>query len=115
MLDGKASLPPAPPPFVLKPIADPEYRPDPALAARGAVIFGGNCLACHGFNAEAGGYGPDLRASPIPQSPEAFRAIVHDGALKETGMPQFAEFSEADLAALRQYLRSRADDLRAGR
>ena len=113
MLDGKATLPPAPPPFVLKPIADPGYRPDPALAARGAAVYNGHCLACHGYNAEAGGGAPDLRASPVPQDAAAFRSIVHDGALKDTGMPQFAELSDANLYVLRQYLRSRAADLRA--
>jgi quinohemoprotein ethanol dehydrogenase len=105
-LGGTAKLPPAPPPFKVKPIADPDYRPDPALAKRGEAIFGANCLACHGYNAIAGGGAPDLRVSPVAQNADAFRGVVHDGALKETGMPQFSELTDADLAALRQYFRS---------
>ena len=114
-LGGQAHLPPAPAPFVLKPIPDDGYHPDTALAARGEAVFGPHCLACHGYNAAAAGAAPDLRASYIPQDPAAFRAIVHDGGLKITGMPQFSELSDADLDALRQYLRSRAADLRAGK
>jgi quinohemoprotein ethanol dehydrogenase len=113
-LGGKASLPPAPPPFVLKPIEDASYHPDAALAARGATVYI-NCIACHGYNAASGGGAPDLRTSYVPQDAAAFRAIVHDGGLKDTGMPQFSELSDADLDALRQYLRSRAADLRAGK
>jgi quinohemoprotein ethanol dehydrogenase len=113
-LDGKAKLPPAPPPFHLTPIEDASYRPDPELAKRGEALFL-NCIACHGYGAASGGGAPDLRASPVPQDAAAFRAIVHDGGLKTTGMPQFSELGDADLEALRQYLRSRAADLRAGK
>jgi len=115
VLDGKAVLPPPPPPFVLKPIDDPSYQPDAALAAKGATIFGANCAVCHGWDAKAGGYGPDLRGSAVPQSAEAFDGVVRDGALMTTGMPKFGELSDADRAALRQYLRSRAAELRAGK
>jgi quinohemoprotein ethanol dehydrogenase len=106
VLGGAAKLPPAPPPFKVQPIADLDYRPDPVLAGRGAAIFGANCLACHGYNAIAGGGAPDLRVSPVPQNADAFRGVVHDGALKDTGMPQFSELTDPDLAALRQYFRS---------
>jgi quinohemoprotein ethanol dehydrogenase len=105
-LDGKATLPPAPPPFRIKPIADADYRPDPALAKQGEAVFGSNCLGCHGYNAVSGGAAPDLRVSPLAQNAEAFRGVVHDGALKDTGMPQFSELTDPDLAALRQYFRS---------
>jgi quinohemoprotein ethanol dehydrogenase len=115
VLDGKASLPPPPPPFVLKPIDDATYQPDAALATKGATIYGANCAVCHGWDAKAGGYGPDLRGSAVPQSPEAFDGVVRDGALMASGMPRFGELSDADRAAVRQYLRSRAADLRAGK
>jgi quinohemoprotein ethanol dehydrogenase len=115
VLDGKAALPPAPPAFVLKAAEDPGYMPDAALAARGATIFGINCAVCHGFDAKAGGYGPDLRGSVMPQSAEAFDSVVRDGAVVANGMPKFAELTDQERAALRQYLRSRAADLRAGK
>jgi quinohemoprotein ethanol dehydrogenase len=115
VLDGKASLPPPPPRFVVKPIADPGYKPDPALLARGTPIFFVNCTLCHGWDAVAAGTAPDLRASAVPQSAEAFDSIVRGGALMANSMPRFEELSDADLAGLRQYIRSRAADLRAGK
>jgi quinohemoprotein ethanol dehydrogenase len=115
VLDGTAKLPPAPPPFVVKPIADPTYKPDPALAAEGMPLYMVNCTLCHGWEAIAGGGAPDLRASAVPQSADQFAAIVRGGALVENSMPRFEEFADADLAAIRQYLRSRAADLRAGK
>jgi quinohemoprotein ethanol dehydrogenase len=115
VLDGKATLPPPPPPFVLKPVADADYKPDPALAATGATLFSTNCAVCHGWSADAGGYGPDLRGSGVPLSAEAFEGVVRGGQLEARGMPKFGELSDQDLAALRQYVRSRAADLRAGK
>src|SRR3546814_2591919 len=50
VLDGKAGpLPPAAPDHP-EPVADPEYRPDPALAEKGAPIYGRRCLVCHGVD-----------------------------------------------------------------
>ena len=115
VLGGKAKLPAAPAPFVVRPVDDPDYKPDPALAAKGEAIFGGNCLSCHGLEAIAAGWAPDLRGSLLPQSAEAFASVVRDGGLVATGMPKFDELSESDRDAIRQYLRSRAADLRAGR
>ena len=115
VLGGTAKLPPAPPPFVVKPVDDAGYEPDRALAAKGEAVFGRNCLNCHGLEAIAAGWAPDLRASLLPQSPEAFASVVRDGALVATGMPKFDDLSEADLAAIRQYLRKRTADLRAGK
>jgi quinohemoprotein ethanol dehydrogenase len=60
----------------------------------------------------SGGAAPDLRASSIPLDREAFRAVVRDGALKDSGMPQWADMSEADLDALRQYIRTQTATLR---
>ena len=59
------------------------------------------------------GIGPDLRASPIPLSAEAFEAVVRDGALVPNGMPRYAEFNQEALAELRQYIRSRAAAMRS--
>jgi quinohemoprotein ethanol dehydrogenase len=101
--------------FVITPLPDPSYRPDAALAAKGADIYNQSCVLCHGVNVVAGGTAPDLRASPVPQSPETFAAIVHGGGLVASGMPQFPELSSPDLAALRQHLRASAADLRAAK
>ncbi|WP_157219344.1 PQQ-dependent dehydrogenase, methanol/ethanol family [Flavisphingomonas formosensis] len=107
-IGGTAALPPPPETPPLAAPADPDYRPDPALATRGGALFNLRCVACHGIDAQAGGTAPDLRSSDVPHSAEAFAAIVRDGALVENGMPRFGELSDAELAGLRQFVRARA-------
>lgn len=114
-LDGKDSLPrldrkpPVPP-------ADPGFKPDLARAQQGAMLFGTrSCMVCHGWNAAAAGATPDLRLSPSIVDAAAFRQIVKDGALKMNGMPQFGDFTEAELETLRFYLRARAQAFPAER
>jgi len=113
-LGANGSLPPAstvlptPPP-------DPDYKSDDTQTLAGAITFGRYCSHCHGGNAVSVGNAPDLRRSPVPLSAEAFTQVVRNGALLERGMPQYAEFDAATLEAVRQYLRSRAAELRAGR
>jgi len=108
-LNGRATLPTAPPPGPVAPLlAGPPA--DPRLAKAGAQLFGSNCTTnCHGAGAVSGGGAPDLRASSIVLSTAAFAHVVHDGALVAGGMPRFEEFSAADLDALRNYIRSRAE------
>jgi quinohemoprotein ethanol dehydrogenase len=107
-LDGNAQLPPSPAPIAkVEPIQAPEFVIDPALAEKGKHIYN-SCVICHGTAAVAGGYAPDLRASQVPLSAEAFKAIVQGGALEVRGMPKFAEYTDADLEALRHFIRERA-------
>lgn len=107
VLDGTASLPSSPPPSFVKPVDDASIRLDPALVAKGRDLYS-SCVICHGVSAVAGGFAPDLRASPVPLSAEAFKAIVQGGALEPRGMPRFDELSDQDLDAIRQYIRERA-------
>jgi len=65
-------------------------------------------LACHGFNALASGTAPDLRASLMPGSAEAFAAIVRDGALKSKGMPAFTHLTDDQLLKIRHFIRQQA-------
>jgi quinohemoprotein ethanol dehydrogenase len=113
-LGGKVVLPPQNM-VEFRAANDPDYRPDPGLVPQGAEIYGHYCTPCHGGAAVSGGTGPDLRASSVPQSEGAFDAIVRGGTLTATGMPRFEEFDATEIAALRQYIRSRADDERNGR
>lgn len=108
VLDGKGSLPATPPPMVAQPVDDPALEIDPTLAARGESLYARRCNACHGLAAVAGGFAPDLRASPLGLSSESFRAVVQGGALELAGMPRFDEFSDEEVEALRMYLRRRA-------
>jgi quinohemoprotein ethanol dehydrogenase len=112
VLDGKATLP-AKEAKSLRPADDPDFHRDDAQALRGARVFGMHCFVCHGMNAAAAGAAPDLRASSIALSREAFRRVVHDGALVPNGMPRFEELSDTELDDARQYLRSRAAEWRS--
>lgn len=113
-IGGKAMLPAAVPKTPLVFPEDPTYRPDAASAGRGEKIFILRCITCHGLSAVAGGQAPDLRTSGVPQSAEAFKAVVHDGALNSAGMPRYKYMDDAMLDDLRQYIRSRSADSRAG-
>ena len=106
VLGGTASLPPSPPPSHPAPIDDPSFKVDAALALRGQALYQ-RCLICHGAGVVAGGFAPDLRASPIPLNGQAFAAVV-GGSLQGVGMPPFPELSAADLSALQHYIRQRA-------
>lgn len=106
-LDGKASLPASPPPALPEPLDDADFIIDAAKVSRGTALYR-KCILCHGMGAVAGGYVPDLRASPVPLSKVAFEAVVRDGRLLERGMPAFEELSDEDLESLRHFLRERA-------
>jgi quinohemoprotein ethanol dehydrogenase len=55
-----------------------------------------------------GGPAPDLRESSIPLNPEAFWAVVHEGALIQHGMPSTSMFGKPQVEAIRQYIRASA-------
>jgi mono/diheme cytochrome c family protein len=95
------ALDPIPPP--------PALSTAPATLARGADQFAAYCAGCHGFGAISGFVTPDLRRSGYIQSREAFRSVVHDGALKDHGMPRFGDYISADdLETIRAFVASEA-------
>jgi len=107
-LEGKAELPPTPPPQEAVPIDDPTFVVDAAKAGKGAGLFMVACAPCHGGFAIAGGYAPDLRQSPIPLQAETFKQIVVGGALELNQMPKFEELTDEQLEQLRHFLRQSA-------
>ena len=111
-LGGTARLPPAPPRFRPTAVADPGYRANPEVEGRGNMVYHSNCGQCHGVDAVSGGAAPDLRASPLLLSAGGFKAVVHDGALLTAGMPVYPELDDAQLEAMRQWLRAAAARLR---
>ena len=106
-LDATAALPPTPPRKLAVPLEAPEFKLDAAKAKLGEHLYA-KCTLCHGMGAVAGGIAPDLRASPVPLSAEAFAHIVREGSLVTRGMPRFAEFSDQELDSLRHFFRQRA-------
>jgi quinohemoprotein ethanol dehydrogenase len=107
-LGGKVRLPAAVP-YRFVPVSDPGYVADSPSEQRGYALYSQTCIMCHGRDASGlGGVAPDLRASPAILSAEAFGAIVKSGALKEQGMPSFADLTDEMRENVRQYLRQRA-------
>ncbi len=105
-LDGKAKLPPTPPPTFAKPLDGPEMTVDDALVKDGIQQWS-RCQLCHGPGAVAGGTAPDLRASQIPLNAAQFSLFVRTGN-EAKGMPKFTELNDHELDALRNYIRYRA-------
>jgi len=106
-LDAHGTLPVSRPLSRVLP-ADPTYRADPTMEARGAATYYLHCVACHGVGAISGGQAPDLRFSSAPVHPNVFADVVHGGLLVPEGMPRFEELPNADLNTLRQYLRAQS-------
>ena len=70
--------------------------------------YQGRCQYCHGTAVISGGAAPDLRASPIPLTKEGFSQVVRGGTLVSRGMPRFEDIDDAELEAIRYYIRGRA-------
>jgi quinohemoprotein ethanol dehydrogenase len=110
-LDGKAQLPSnIPAPRAAVPVDDKALVIDAAAAGKGGGLFERSCSSCHGGNATAGGYAPDLRASPITLSAEAFRTVLQKGSLETRGMPKYDELGDREIEELRLYVRKAARD-----
>lgn len=106
-LGGKARLPraaQAEPPV----LDDPAFAPIVSRVAAGNGAFAQRCSICHGAATVSGGTAPDLAQSPIALDAASFRAVLHDGLLRERGMPQFEELSDGQIEDLRHYIRQRA-------
>jgi quinohemoprotein ethanol dehydrogenase len=106
-LDATATLPPTPPRKPAVPLEGPEFKVDAAKAKQGEYEYS-RCTLCHGMGIVGGGIAPDLRASPVMLSAEAFAHVVRDGSLAPRGMPRFAELSDAQLQALQHFVRQKA-------
>lgn len=108
-LDGDAELPPQAPPSVPRPLASSDFAVDDRLAQGAAESFNTACAFCHGPGAISAGMAPDLRASAVPLSAGAFESVVRQGALRQNGMPPFADYSDEQLERLRHYIRAQAE------
>ena len=113
-LGGTATLPPAPPPP-----RPPVLNPPPSTASADTIEaghkkFASHCAMCHDTLYANRGVFPDLRYSPMINTPEAFVAVVIDGALQANGMASFKERLTADeVESVRAYLIERANQAKA--
>ena len=108
-LGGAVKPTPYPTPVTVPPLDLAAAEPSTGDADHGGVVFPRLCAMCHGD----GAFMPNLRRSPAILSRVGFKAIVHDGALKDRGMAPFARFlSDRDVEDLRAFLlwQARTDD-----
>ena len=111
-LEGAAELPAVAPPHFPKPLEDPSFEVDEAMAAQGALEYG-KCASSHGGGLFSGGMAPDLRASVIPLDFENFAAVVRGGAKANLGMPARPDLTDQQLEALRHFIRKGAREFLA--
>ena len=86
----------------------PQFELDESLARQGAAEYG-RCTLCHGFDARSTGMAPDLRASALVASADAFADVVRNGSRLENGMPVYRHLSDEQLLKIRHYVRRQAE------
>lgn len=84
---------------------------DATLLAQGETHYNTHCASCHVNSGRVSSLFPDLRYAAVLHSPEAFKAIVIDGAMQDNGMVSFRELlTPEDTEALRAYVVSLANE-----
>ena len=110
-LDGKDVVPAQPAKVFAQPILESGFDVDPELAKAGELAYmTKGCYACHGVGAIAGGMAPDLRASAtgLSEMESVFATVVRDGERVARGMPGYPDVTDAQLLAIRHFLRRQA-------
>jgi mono/diheme cytochrome c family protein len=112
-LGGNARLPPN------QVYTPPALNPPPSTASadvikRGGELYSQYCSVCHGQDGvQTRGTFPNLTVSAMLHSQEAFDQVVLQGVREERGMGNFSkDLKPEDAAALREYLVSRATELK---
>jgi quinohemoprotein ethanol dehydrogenase len=106
-LGGKIDLPPSRP---IEPLPKPVLpRPNPQIAAQGALSYKFYCMICHGAQARGmRGSVPDLRRTGV-STHDVFDQIVLQGLLVSNGMPRFDDvLDERSAHAVQAYILERS-------
>jgi len=114
-LGGKAVLP------TPEPYTPPQLNPPPSTASAEVIAHGGElysqyCSVCHGANGmQARTSFPNLAVTPLLWTQDGFNYVVLQGGRADKGMGSFGkDLKPEDAAAIREYLISRANALKAG-
>ena len=102
--DGKLPEPPEMP-DTERP--EPPEMPDISdeALARGKQIYSNSCSVCHGDQAFASGLTPNLRWSNTTRDAARWKTVVHDGELRDNGMPRFSGvYTAEELEGVRAYV-----------
>jgi quinohemoprotein ethanol dehydrogenase len=114
-LGGKAALP-EPEPYTPPPLNPPPSTATAEVIAQGAEKYTQYCSVCHGVNGfQARSSFPNLTLTPLLWTQPAFDLVVLGGQRADKGMGSFAkDLQPEDTAAIREYLVSRAQAIKAG-
>ena len=105
-LGGTAQLPgTAPPDYTMVLLDDPALMLDASKVNAGNLLYDQICSGCHGGDATANGGAPDVRGSALALDRSAFKTLLQQAPLLNHGMPQFDDFTDADIEGLYQYIR----------
>ena len=106
-LDGQATLPKVE--TAIAALNPPQERFTDEQVNSGRLLYTVHCYRCHGTGAQSAGVIPDVRRSGALGSRDAWRAIVHDGALESRGMIGFARWLSAEqVEEVRAYIALKA-------
>jgi quinohemoprotein ethanol dehydrogenase len=112
-LDGRGEYPPIR--RVVRTLPEqPELTASTEVVEEGMYLYADNCGFCHGKNASArfGSSVKDLRYASA-DTHAAWQSIVIDGERNAEGMPSFSELDTAQAEAIRNYVLSMSEILRA--
>jgi quinohemoprotein ethanol dehydrogenase len=114
-LDGKAVLP-EPAPYTPPPLNPPPSTATADVIAHGGVAYTQFCSVCHGANGFQGRSSfPNLTVTPLLWTQEGFDQVVLLGGRADKGMGNFGkDLKPEDTVAIREYLISRANAIKAG-
>jgi mono/diheme cytochrome c family protein len=113
-LGGKAVLP-EPEPYTPPPLNPPASTASAEVIAHGGELYTQYCSVCHGVNGfQARSSFPNLTITPLLWTQPGFDQVVLGGGRADKGMGSFAkDLKPEDAAAVREYLISRANAIKA--
>ncbi len=108
-LNGRATLPADPPMAgrILAPPASDTWTD--AHLFEGSQLYALYCSHCHGVSANNNNVVPDLKRSPYMNNADAWKTVVIDGALTNTGMISWSKYlTQAQAETIRHFVQSQA-------
>jgi quinohemoprotein ethanol dehydrogenase len=114
-LGGKAVLP-EPAPYTPPPLNPPPSSAAADVITHGGAVYTQYCSVCHGANGfQARTSFPNLTVTPLLWTQEGFDQVVLLGGRADKGMGNFGkDLKPEDTVAIREYLISRANAIKAG-
>ena len=114
---GARTVLPVPEPYEPPPLNPPPATASAQVVAHGGTVYTQYCSVCHGANGlQARSSFPNLTVTPLLWTQAGFDQVVLMGGRADKGMGNFGkDLTPDDAAAVRAYLISRANAIKAGR